>query len=80
MFNFTIEKGWHGGCEASGSIGSKYHEEGGGDGWGFITQFLLDYSPIAHHRCTNVANSKIETAECDMQGLENCFNQFDIKR
>jgi len=71
---------WQKGCEASASIGSRYHEEGGGEGWGFITQYLLEFSPLISHKCFSIQDTDIEHTNCDMEGLESCFNQFDIKR
>jgi len=68
------------GCEASASIGSTYHEEGGGEGWGFITQHLLDVTPLEQHTCFNVQTNTSDSAKYDLQDLENCFDSFDIKR
>jgi len=67
------------GCEASASIGSTYHEEGGGEGWGFITQYLVDFTPLEQHICSvNILD--IATAKCDVRDLEHCFDNFIIKR
>ena len=68
------------GCQASVSIGSRYHEEGGGEGWGFITQYLLDYSPLSSHTCLNTPTPNLESfRNYDVQSLENCFDQINIR-
>jgi len=72
--------GWQSGCEALVSIGSRYHEEGEG-GWGFITLYLLDFTPLAEHTCSSMTDAKILVPQhCDLESLQEQFNQFDLTR
>jgi len=69
------------GCQAGVSIGSRYHEEGGGEGWGLITQYLLDYSPLSCHTCLNIPGPDLESfRNCDVQSLDNCFGLMGLNQ
>ena len=68
---------WQSGCEARVSIGSTYHEEGGGEGWGFITQYLLDHTPVGQHTCSHLLDDHlVPSTNDDMQILENLLRQI----
>ena len=71
---------WGRGCPSTAAVGSTYHEEGGGEGWGYITQYLLDFSPLNTHICSDETSVELTSFTSDIQSLELMFDNVNIKR